>query len=204
MAYSATLDTTNNLVTLARANQHLGIDPDKTGEDDDLVIDLINQASVWLNSMCDRELKSRSQTEYHDYPENNYLLYLNHPPISSVTLYTNADVPRAFGSSDVVSSDNYEVYTEDNLGKIYMTGATFITGARTIKVTYTGGFSTIPADLVIACLDLIAFWFWQRKNQTFGVTSHTRPEGTGVTKDPEMPATVTHAVNKYKRYGAIQ
>ena len=171
--------------------------------ENDGITDLINHASLWFNNACDRQLKSRSQTEYHDYPGSNYLLYLNHPPISAVTLYTNADTPRAYGSDDEVDSDNYEVYTEDNLGKIYLTGATFIPGRRTIKATYTGGFSTIPADLKHACNQLIAHWYWMDKNNAFAVTGHNRPEGTGLTVDKELPGLVQQTVAKYKRYGFI-
>lgn len=198
MPHIETLDTTNNLVDIDEVMYFLGIaDPAE-----ERLTDLINEASIWFNNECDRQLKSRSQTEYHDY-QYSPVLYLDHPPVSAVTLYTNSSIPRAYGTDDIIAADNYEIYTEDNIGKLVLTNATFDFGRRTIKVVYTGGFSTIPADLKSGVLNLIGQWYWLNKNNAFGVTAHDRPEGSGVTIDRDLPTQTVRAVARYRRNGWI-
>ena len=200
MAYTATLDTTNNLVSLDQVDDRLGIASADTDNDNKLT-DIINGVSWWFNSQCDRQFKSRSQTEYHD-SRGQDVLYFNHPPISAVSIYEDFSIPRAWAASTEIDDDYYEVYTADNIGKVAFTGYTLGNDRRSLKLTYTGGFSTIPYDLVEAALYMIGFLFRSNQYNSYGVTGQERPE-SGVTFDSTEHPIVATAVAKYRRWGAI-
>ena len=168
--------------------------------EDGRITDLINDASWHLNGECDRELKSRSQTEYHD-GNGGYLLYLNHPPISAVTLYQDSD--RAWASTTEIASTDYVVYTEDNVGKIWLTGTAFLNDRRVIKVTYTGGFSTIPHDLEMACVQIVGHQLLDFQQKAWNKDSIANDGGTTTFRDSSHGDFVEHTIHKYKRFGNI-
>ena len=159
---------------------------------DDLLNDLINQASWYLNGETHRELKSRSQTEYHD-GTGGYELWLRHPPISTVTLYQDSD--RAFAAATEISSDDYVVY--EDMGKLWLTGDSFLYDRYVIKVTYTGGYSTIPYDLQRACRELVAQGYELLQHHAY---SGERSNEAGVTnyRLDDLP-NVKAAIRRYRK-----
>ena len=168
---------------------------------DVILTDYINEASIWFNDQTDRQLKSRSQTEYHD-SQGQWFLYLNHPPISAVTLYEDFSIPRAWAAASEVDSDYYEVWTEDNIGKLDLTGYVFGFDRRSIKVTYTGGFSTIPTDLERAVFLWIAQASGLKDLDGYVVTSQDRRESNiTINRDPNKY--IETMIHKYRRWGAI-
>ena len=165
--------------------------------DDTLITDLINAQSWYLNSVCDRELLTRSQTEYYD-GNGGYVLWLNHPPISAVTL--NQDSDRSWASATEIVSTDYVVYGD--LGKLILTGTVFLSDVRVVKVVYTGGFSTVPYDLQQACINLVERQYHLLKEGGVANISMSNAGGS-VNFDQELPADVQRTIQKYKRYGMI-
>jgi len=159
---------------------------------DEMLNDLINQASWFLNAETGRELKSRSQTEYYD-GHGGYELYLNHPPISGVTL--NQDSDRTYASTTEIASTDYVVYEDE--GKLWLTGTSFLFDRQVIKVVYTGGYSTIPYDLQRACRELVAQGYELADHHAY---SGERSNEAGVTnyRLDQLP-NVTAAIKKYRK-----
>ena len=56
-------------------------------------------------------------------------------------------------------------YTFDPDSSILYAGGSFLSGRQTVEVTYTTGFTTIPATLQLATRELVRFWV-QQGNQS--------------------------------------
>ena len=163
---------------------------------DNLLTDYINQVSWLLNSMCDREIKSRVQTEYYDGP-GGYMLYLDNPPVASLTLYQ--DSARAWATATLIAATDYVLYTET--GKIWLTGTAFLDDARVIKAAYTGGWSTIPYDLQGLCVQLIEKRYTRRKSE--GKTSTSDESGKSTSWDVYIDDYAKAVIAKYRSVGSV-
>lgn len=95
------------LVSLAEAKRFLRV-PTTDTDDDDLIMDLINDASDEIEKACDTYLIQRSVTEDHPGGVNQAKLggakriYLRKSPVNSVSQIIDDD-------SDTVSSDDYTI-----------------------------------------------------------------------------------------------
>ena len=163
---------------------------------DNLLIDYINQVSWLMNSLCDREIKARTQTEYYD-TDGSYTLYLNHPPIASLQLYQDSE--RSFGTDTLIASTDYELYTER--GMVYLTGTGFLHDRRTTKAVYTGGWSTIPHDIQGLCLQLIEKRYARRRSE--GKESTSDESGKAVTWGAFLDEYANAVIAKYRRRGSF-
>ena len=163
-------------------------------EFDDKITDLINAASWYFNDFTRRKLKAQSITEYHD-GDHPYQLFLNSPPVTGLTLYSDAD--RAFGSTTAISSDDYVLY--DQRGEVWLTGTSFINDKRVIKATYTGGYSTIPYDIQEACVTLVEFYYHGLNQQAVNKTTISN-DGGSVTLRETIPLEVSNVISRYVRY----
>ena len=163
---------------------------------EEVLTDLINQASWFLNGETRRELKTRTQTEYYDGPGGNEL-YLNQKPITGVTLYQDSD--RTYAADTEIASTDFIIYEDE--GKLYLTGTTFLNDRLTVKVVYTGGYVVIPHDLQRACRELVAQGFELLEHHAY---SGERSNDAGVTdyRLDELP-NVTAAIKRYREVVAI-
>jgi hypothetical protein len=162
-------------------------------EQDEILTSAINEVSEWFNTVCNRDLASRAQTEFYD-GESDYILWLLNPPVASLTLYVDSE--RAFGSSTEITSADYEM--DADTGRVELTGASFVSAFRTTKATYTGGFSTVPYDLVRAVLIKIEIETKLASSKAYAV--QTRSDGAGgVTGYKETTMLVDRIIAKYGR-----
>lgn len=108
--------------------------------DEDLLIELINEASLYILKYCARDsFKYKTvSNEIHDGFGDDYL-YTDYAPIISITsLYD--DVNRDFDSATLVDSDDYEIKNaETGLVRLYST--TFSEAKSSIQISYTAGYS---------------------------------------------------------------
>jgi hypothetical protein len=149
---------------------------------------LIPAVQAFLEQQCGRTFEQATATEYyhgagsgglstveHSAPRWRSQLLVARPPIVSVTsLYD--DPLRVYGASTLLAASSYVVADAD-AGLIILDGLTFQQGLRNIKITYVGGYATIPTDLEQAAIELV--WACREKgaNNLVGVRSRSVADG---------------------------
>lgn len=137
---------------------------------DTLISDLCNRVSTTIETYCNRTFDSTTHTEYYD-GHGTDTLYTNNYPITSVSGIWE-DSGREWEDSSVVDSDEY--FTTDTT--IYRKLSTFIDYPVAIKLTYTSGYTTLPADLKQAAITEVARLYEKRKEVS--VTDKTYGDAT--------------------------
>ncbi len=150
-----------DLTTLANVRAYMGI---SSTTYDVTLASLISQASAAISIYCDQVLVEQSVTEVHDiFAPRSFLKLRNtiNPSITAITFdkyETNESVipPTEFYVSDygTVRFKPSSTYGRNFDG--------------IISVTYTAGYSTIPADLTLACNMLVKSLFDMR-SKDYGV-----------------------------------
>ena len=146
-----------SLISLADVKEFLHI---SAAGDDALLTNLISQIEKDVQNYCQRifEVPENDYVDYYNGKGTSTVLLRNWPVISLASVYD--DPERIYGSDTLIDPDDYVLYDgTDNDGepaKIVLDGLTFSLGLQNIKVTYKAGYSTIPADLQLAVIKLVA------------------------------------------------
>lgn len=165
------------LIDINEAKEELSI-PHTDAEQDEWVQFVCNAVVSLFEEMTDRKWELATFVEYHNCDKNNNgTIFLKNYPVSSVaSVYDDPDW--AYGSSALISSDDYS-YDPDT-GVLKYDG-TFNEGFRTVKITYTAGYTavTVPKWLKQILLRQVAHWHKQKTNQNWDVSSIAAPGGGG-------------------------
>lgn len=167
---------------------------------DTLLATLVTSCSVWIENYCGGLRFKNSGvdvTEYHDGDPNGegkQIIFVRNTPIISVT-----SVSYATGALD---SPTWEVYDpefyyvrNDRSGEIFFDSLPI--GRQNIRVIYQGGYSSIPEDLSLACMQLVARVFNRRKSE--GVLNES-VGGASVSWDKELSVDLRKTLNRYRNY----
>jgi len=142
-----------DLTTLDAVKRHLGL---SGSESDTLLGELIDAASEAIERYCGREFDEVERTEYHD--GGSAAVVLRARPVSTVAS-VHDDPARGFSDGSLVDPGRYVV---DGLaGIVELETGRFSRGIRSVKVVYTGGYSSVPDDVGRSCVLLVAHWFSQ-------------------------------------------
>ena len=102
---------------------------------------------------------STNKVEEFNIDWNTHIVQLTESPVNSVVSVEKRDsVSESY--TTVATTDYYLDKTTDSV--LYVTGSTYKNwpkGAGSVKVTYTAGYASTPADLQIAVIDLINYYF---------------------------------------------
>lgn len=194
--YDVTLDTANSLVTLNEAKDFIGDDLG-TSVNDARVKRYINAASWLCNKYTKRLLKSREHTEYHSGDGTNTVFVRNYPVTTLTSVYDDPD--RTYGSDYLIDSDDLAIMPDELAYKIVYDGGYFQVGIRNVKITYTGGYETIPYDLAQACLEIVAMMWVNSEERRFGIRSMTLGGGSITTEITKLPLTAELILENYRR-----
>ena len=189
----SSLDTSNNLFTLAEFKDFIGVLSTYTTEDTKFE-DYINASSWYLKQAFDRPIKAQSLTEYHDGTGQNQIFTRAYPIMCVITLYSDAD--RTFASTNLLSSSTYQTYTDE--GMIILTDDVFDIGERVIKLTYRAGWDTIPYDIKLAGLEYAELLYEKYKHHRIGLTSVTDSSGSR-SYFAEVPKSVLNIIESYRK-----
>ena len=167
------------LITTSEAKQQI---PALTGTAEDaLLTELIAVASRVIAEYCgypmatataQPTMESRSYTMYLDGPGERDLVLPVRPVTAVASIYDSVD--RRYGADQLVASTDYAI-TEGQSGLVELNWnaahGVWSTGYRSIKVTYTAGFVTIPEALHQAARMTVRALYDSR--QTQGKTSQS-------------------------------
>lgn len=115
---------------------------------DNLYESLILSTSSLIERMTGRTFEATDHVIYVDGTGTQYLLTPNFP-INSVTEISIGAI-----NSTYTAIDLDEVYIDYVLGELYYTGG-FVSGVKNVKLTYNAGYSDIPDDLSLLCVQVI-------------------------------------------------
>ena len=161
----------------------------------DLLETLIDAASDWIETYCDRKFMSRDYTEYTTGHGTDILP--KQWPVTAVTSI-NYDTARDWDGTDVDS--DYIHIVDDRW--IYVRGYDFSNAQEgAVKLVYTAGYSTVPDDLQYACDSLVAQMFAKMKSKAFGKSVQSMPGevgGSTTTYIHDLPPDVKQILEGYK------
>lgn len=194
----------NAWTSLANVKEHLQIASTDTSKDAFLE-NLINRSYKVLEKYIGRQIKSRSYTEHYDGDGTDTLLVEQWPIISVTSLHD--DIDRKFESDSLIAAADYVIYG-DNLGdyKIRLLGQgsfrfgygpVFTDAVQNIKIVYTAGYATIPADIETASIIHVSHMF--NKSAAEGHLSMSLG-GLAKTYDPKaIPEEVKFMLEPYRK-----
>lgn len=159
-----------NLTTLANLKEQIGM----TGTGNDAFLtNLIARASAFIKTVTHRCIEATSLTEYHDGPGDDRIRLRDWPVISVASVHESAD--QVWDSTTLIPSTDYLL--DARLGRIIRkSGVIFARHPLSVRVIYTGGYATVPADIEMACLELCVAKWRRRSNE--GVQSKNLPDGS--------------------------
>lgn len=153
------------LITRENLKTYLGIT--SASEDDflDLVVAGVDQL---FESLSNRRLESETYTDQVVDGTGTPRLYLPNHPVTAVSEVRVSDAPIAgvnnsseFDSTTIWTlHDEFEIDSlaedEDNRGLLLAVYGNWPRGIKNIQVTYTAGYTTIPADIKLAAYQIAA------------------------------------------------
>lgn len=128
-----------DLTTLAAVKAHGSI---SGTEQDALISKLITEVSLGIDNYCNRPLMSAARTDVRNGHGGNTML-LRDFPVSSVSSVVIDG--RTIPSSDWSLVDR----------SVVLDGYTFTRGRMNVKIDYVAGYSTVPADIELSCIETI-------------------------------------------------
>lgn len=125
-------------------------------------------------------------------------IYLDNFPIASVT--TLEYFSNTSETWVTIDAADYEVYSETGIIELIDTSITADIStkrSKAVRVTYQGGFSTIPSDLKLAVFDLITYYNKREQTPVRSFNS-TNTDTSGTFSGSEMPAHIKRVLSLYR------
>jgi len=152
------------VVTSAQAAQYLNL---SLAEDQQAAFDVVvSAACAAVERYCRRHFDAKSYTEYHDVRGNVTSVWVDNPPIITLTsLIDDANTSTVTNRSNraISIASNIELYPveEPNRVRLTNTEGAFTPGLKSTQIIYTGGYSQneMPPELVFAACQLVAAWW---------------------------------------------
>jgi hypothetical protein len=98
----------------------------------------------------------------------------------------------------LISSGDYIVYDKEGSIRLFNDETIFSKGYQNVKIVYSGGYSTIPEDLELACIDWVLKYYRKNKDKLQGWSSKSY-SGVSVLIDlAAIPDDIKAVLNSYK------
>jgi len=166
----------------------------KDKADDDMnkqLESLIDQLSEVFEGYCDRKFLSRSYTEYLD-GTGTYYLFPKHYPITSVSgIYDNYSW--TWTNSDAISGTNYRIKNDNCI----VCNTVWGEYDQNIKIVYTAGYSTIPVDIKLACIEEVVRK-WKNKNSV-DVLAISASDGSVTRYEKDLMPSTKQTLDRYRK-----
>lgn len=112
---------------------------------------LVTAVSAWVKTYTNRDFVSKSYSEIRD-GNGTAELFVRNGPVTAVSSLTIDGTTISAQSAD--QQPGY--FIEDTGDVIALFGYRFCRGRKNVRVTYTAGSNTIPADLAQAVIEIVA------------------------------------------------
>lgn len=161
--------------------------------DETLIENLIDRVTDMFERYCRRKFKQATYTEYHSPQSRDDKIFPKNYPINSVTSIHD-DPDRAYGSDTLITASEYGIV--DDVYVEWIDGA-FSGGTNSVKIIYSGGYSTIPEDLSQACIEEVARRYKRRKD--IDISQKTQPDGSATLLAGDLLDQTKTVLNLYKK-----
>ncbi len=153
---------------------------------------VINAASETANRYAQRTLGAADYTEDIDGTGTRSVFVAQFPVNSLTAVYLDSD--RAFGSDTEVT--DYVLYSD--IGKLTRPEAYWTKGVQNVRVEYNAGYASVPAEIQLAVLEVVAYNWRRIASQSIGVRSMS---GEGVQTEFELtvPTNAQRVFESYRR-----
>ncbi len=155
---------TDALTTLVELKRHMGI---SGSSDDDILNQLINGASVSIESYIGRKLVSQTYTDEEHDGNGTQKLYLVNWPIISVTNLKLWDKQTDTVQDTFTENTDFVLYAKE--GYLYKWGG-YSKGIKNYRSTYVAGYASLPEDVKMGCNKFCSQLFDTKRKE--GIKSH--------------------------------
>ena len=192
-----------DLVTVAQYKDAEGLRGEK---DDDRLAIIVPQVSDLVKKYCGIsfiDFYSTDKVETFSIDDNyTTTIIVSESPL--VTVDSVQERASYSGSYETLTTTDYEYYVDTESDAIIRTNKEgnpipFKRGVGAVKVTYTAGYSSTPADLQIAVIDLINYYFkdeHKTRRTLQGATMENAPSGDG----RGFPDHIKRVLDMYKNF----
>jgi len=191
-----------DLVTLAEFKQAEGISSPK---EDLRLATLVPAVSQLVKTYCANSIidfYSSNKTEVFSIDWDTHLVQLTESPVNAIVSVQKRDSV-AESYSTVPTTDYYLDTATDSV--LYVTGSTYKNwprGAGSVKVVYTAGYASTPADLKLAIFDLITYYLKDehKERRTLGGASIQNQGSTSLRDSVAFPDHIKRVLDLYKNF----
>jgi len=176
------------LSTLANVKRDLKIEK---SDDDARISALLESVTRQAERYCGRQLVSAAVTEYLD-GQGCRALVLGNPLVTAIaSVYESQSQPPVYDATTLLTSGvHYWLQGDGKTGILRRVGRGWSCGTDAVKVIYTAGFTTIPADLERSAVEVIAVKLIKGRTQRYHASTEERAEDgsvIGITRDDITP-----------------
>lgn len=133
-----------------------------SSDSDNTILQIITNVSEFVKTYCNRtfvDYYTTDTVEYFDGTSRNFVLPSESPIVYITTVEKSEDGGETY--EELVSGTDY--FWDRRLDKLttgtnYNFVSSYYPAANSLKVTYKGGYSETPADIKIACFDLVEYY----------------------------------------------
>jgi len=191
-----------DLVTLAEYKEAEGISSPK---EDLRLATLVPAVSQLVKTYCANSIidfYSSNKTETFSIDWETHLVQLTESPVNAIVSVQKRDsVTESY--STVPTTDYYLDTATDSV--LYVMGSTYKNwprGAGSVKVVYTAGYASTPADLKLAIFDLITYYLKDehKERRTLGGASIQNQGSTSLRDSVAFPDHIKRVLDLYKNF----
>ena len=199
-----------NLVTLREYKDFAGL----TGVSEDAKLNVIIPISQAVKTYCGTSLVdyySSDKVEYFDITDNEtYQIMVDESPLVSVSQVQERkgqdEAYTTLISENSDGSNKYDYIVDTEIDTIIRTTANgdkmFPKGRKAVKVTYRAGYASTPADLKLACFDLVKYYLKDERKQAMTISGAQvqNPVSTSLRENIDFPDHIKRILDFYKVY----
>lgn len=178
-----------------------------TSGDDGNIAALVPQATAWLLQEMDRPKFFKSHSSGTPVDETTFVrvheggsakLFLpRYPNVTITSLWLSTSVPRVYDATTLLT-DGTHFLLDAETGIVHRVGGDWPDDPLAVKVTYNGGYDTVPAEMERAAQELIAFWLQKGKDRLYHLTGTQLGDGEVQGVRFDAPQTVIDACWRYR------
>lgn len=189
-----------DLITLDEFKESKGLSNIK---DDERLSILIQSVSQLVKTYCGNSIidyYSTNKIETFNINWNTHIVQLTESPLNSVVSVEIRDSVTA-AYTTLSTNDYYIDTTTDSIFRVSTnTYRNWPRGAGSVRVTYTAGYLQTPADLKLACIDLVQYYYKEEYTQRRTLAGATvENQGTSATRIG-FPDHIKRVLDLYKNF----